>query len=209
MVRTLRMKTDAIQPTQLYISSEKLDSVMKNLRRTKVIDIEPIPIEELDNQIVFVDGHTRAFAAFLLGLSEISVYWEDEELDWDEYRICVKWCKEEGIITTSDLKERVIPHKDYRVLWLDRCKKMQTDMKIKKKTRREHEKRCDAFQACQNQTQASESSRSGMGHFCRKCCFLLRWRTQQRATKFMVNKDVKPLLLRLIPSSVWGSLHTA
>lgn len=136
MVKTsLRMKIDAIQPTQLYISSEKLDSVLRNLRQTKAIDVEPIPIKELDNQIVFVDGHTRAFAAFLLGLSEIQVYWENEELDWDEYRTCVKWCKEEGIITISDLKKRVIPHKDYEVLWLDRCKKMQTDMEIKSKTK--------------------------------------------------------------------------
>jgi hypothetical protein len=135
MVKTFRMKTDAIQPTQLYISSEKLNSVMKNLRRTKALHIEPIPIKELDNQIVFVDGHTRAFAAFLLGLCEIPVYWEDEELDWDEYRICVKWCKEEGIIAISDLKKRVIPNKDYQVLWLDRCKKMQTDMEIKRKTK--------------------------------------------------------------------------
>ncbi|MGD0979824.1 MAG: ParB N-terminal domain-containing protein [Candidatus Bathyarchaeia archaeon] len=117
------------------MSSEKLDSVMRNLRQTKAIYVEPIPIKKLDNQIVLVDGHTRAFAAFLLGLSEIPVYWEDEELDWDEYRTCVKWCKEEGIITISDLKKRVIPHKDYEVLWLDRCKKMQTDMEIKRKTK--------------------------------------------------------------------------
>jgi hypothetical protein len=135
MVKLFSMKIDAIQPTQLYISSEKLNSVMRNLRHTKAIHIAPIPIKKLDNQIVFADGHTRAFAAFLLGLSEILVHWEDEELDWDEYRTCVKWCKEEGIITISDLKKRVIPNKDYQVLWLDKCKKMQTDMEIKRKTK--------------------------------------------------------------------------
>jgi hypothetical protein len=107
---------------------------MKNLERNKPLIVEPIPIKKLDGQIVFVDGHTRAFAAFLLGLSEIPVYWEDEELDWDEYRICVGWCKEEGIKVISDLKERVVPHKDYQVLWLDRCGKMQNDMETRKKT---------------------------------------------------------------------------
>lgn len=65
MVRTFLMKINAIQPTQLYISSEKLNSVMKDLARTKSMVIERIPIKKLDNQIVFVDGHTRAFAAFL------------------------------------------------------------------------------------------------------------------------------------------------
>lgn len=134
MAKTFPMKMDVIQPTQLYISFEKLDTVMKNLRRNKPLIVDPIPMKKLDGQIVFVDGHTRAFAAFLLGLSEIPVYWEDEELDWDEYRICVGWCNEEGIYAISDLKERVVPQKDYQVLWLDRCRKMQNDMEIKKKT---------------------------------------------------------------------------
>ena len=133
MTNTFLMKIDAIQQTQLYISSGKLNKVMRNLTRTKSIPVRPIPIKELDNQIVFVDGHTRAFAAFLLGLSEILVYWEDEELDWDEYRICVGWCKKEGINTISGLKNRVVPNKDYKVIWLDRCKKMQEDLERKRK----------------------------------------------------------------------------
>lgn len=133
MTNTFLMKIDAIQQTQLYISSGKLNKVMRNLTRTKSIPVRPIPIKELDNQIVFVDGHTRAFAAFLLGLSEILVYWEDEELDWDEYRICVGWCKKEGINTVSDLKNRVVSNKDYQVIWLDRCKKMQEDLERKRK----------------------------------------------------------------------------
>jgi hypothetical protein len=135
MTNTFLMKIDAIQPTQLYISSEKLNKVMRNLRRTKQMPVRPIPIKELDNQIIFVDGHTRAFAAFLLGLSEIPVYWEDEELDWDEYRICVGWCKKEGINTISDLKNRVVPNKDYKVMWLDRCREMQKDLESKRKTK--------------------------------------------------------------------------
>jgi len=129
------MKIDGIRPTQLYISSEKLNNVMRNLKQTKQTLIEPIPIKKLDNQIVFVDDHTRALAAFLLGLSEIPVYWEDEEFDWEEYGICVGWCKEEGIDIISDLKKRVIPHNDYQVLWLDKRKEMQTDLDIKRKAK--------------------------------------------------------------------------
>jgi len=135
MVRTFLMKIDAIQPTQLYISSEKLNTVMRSLARTKSMVIEHIPIKRLDNQVVFVDGHTRVFAAFLHSLSDIPVCWEDEELDWDEYRLCVGWCKEEGINVISDLRKRVVAHKDYQVLWLDRCKKMQIDLEIKRKTK--------------------------------------------------------------------------
>jgi len=136
MTKTYQMQLDSIQPTQLYISSAKLDHVMKILKQFKKVDIEPIPVKKLEDQTVFVDGHTRALAALLLGLSEIPVYWEDEELDWDEYKVCIGWCKEEGIHTISDLKNRIVSHKDYTVLWLDRCKKMQQDLEAKKKTQR-------------------------------------------------------------------------
>jgi hypothetical protein len=55
-------------------------------------EIERIPIKRLEGRIIFVDGHTRAFAAFLRGFPRILVYWEDEELGWDAYAICVEWC---------------------------------------------------------------------------------------------------------------------
>ena len=130
------MKLDSIQPSQLYISSEKLNSIMKILRKSKQKLVEPIPVKKLGNQVVFVDGHTRAFAAFLLGFSEIPVYWEDEELDWDEYEVCVRWCKEEGIHSIADLKNRVVSPKDYQVLWLDRCGNMQKDLEEKRKAQK-------------------------------------------------------------------------
>jgi len=135
VTKTFQMKLDSIQPSQLYISSEKLDSIMKSLERSRRVFVEPIPIKKLGNQVIFVDGHTRALAAFLLGLSEVPVYWEDEELDWEEYEICVEWCKEEGIYTISDLKNRIVSHKDYQVLWLDKCRKMQQDLEAKRKAR--------------------------------------------------------------------------
>jgi len=133
MTNTFQMKLDSIQPSQLYISSEKLNSIMKILRKSKQKLVEPIPVKKLGNQVVFVDGHTRAFAAFLLGFSEIPVYWEDEELDWDEYEVCVRWCKEEGIQTITDLKNRVVSPKDYQVLWLDRCERIQKDLEEKRR----------------------------------------------------------------------------
>ena len=139
MTNIFQMQLDSIQPTQLYISSAKLDHVMKILKQSEKVDIEPIPVKKLEDQIIFVDGHTRALAALLLGLSEIPVYYwkdEDEKLDWDEYKVCVEWCKEEGIHTISDLKNRIVSHKDYQILWLDRCKKMQHDLEAKRKTQR-------------------------------------------------------------------------
>jgi hypothetical protein len=135
MTNVFRMKLDSIQPSQLYISSEKLAYTMRRIQ-TKPVSVEPVPVKRLGNEVVLVDGHTRAFAAFLLGFSEIPVYWENEALDWDEYEVCVRWCKEEGISAISDMKNRVVSPKDYKVLWLDRCARMQRDLEQKRKVLR-------------------------------------------------------------------------
>ena len=131
MTKSFMMKLSEIQPSQLFINSEKLSLVMKTFD-VNPRSIEPIPVKKIGEQIVFVDGHTRAFAAFLKGMSEVKVYWEEDELDWDEYEVCVDWCKKEGINAIADLKERVIPSKEYQVLWLDRCEKMQRELEAKR-----------------------------------------------------------------------------
>ncbi|MGC8940381.1 MAG: hypothetical protein ACP5KU_07805 [Candidatus Bathyarchaeia archaeon] len=133
MAKTFMMKLDKIQPTQLFISSEKLSEVMKTFNPKNPESMEPIPVKKLGNEIIFVDGHTRAFAAFLHGFSQVPVYWENEELDWEEYKICLKWCKREKIRTIADLKTRIVPQKDYEILWYKRCEKMQKNLELKRK----------------------------------------------------------------------------
>jgi hypothetical protein len=108
MAKAFQMKLDSIQPTQLYISSAKLDTIMRRFEQSKPVLVEPIPVKILGNQVIFVNGHTRALAAFLLGLLEIPVCWEDEQLDWNEYEVCLKWCREEGIYNISDLRSRIV-----------------------------------------------------------------------------------------------------
>ncbi|MEM2136997.1 MAG: ParB/Srx family N-terminal domain-containing protein [Candidatus Methanomethylicia archaeon] len=135
MEKVFMMKLSDIQPSQLYICSEKLSEVMKTFNPNDPKSMEPIPIKKLDEDIIFVDGHTRAFAAFLHGFTEIPVYWENEELDWDMYKICVEWCKNEGICTIADLKNRVIPQGEYEILWYKRCEELEQKLKAN----REHD----------------------------------------------------------------------
>ncbi|MHA1950467.1 MAG: hypothetical protein ACXAAO_12875 [Candidatus Thorarchaeota archaeon] len=94
--------------------------------------LEPIPIKKLDGELVSTDGHTRGVAWLLSGVEYIDFEWEDEDLDWEAYRICVQWCKDENLTSISDLKERIIGHKDYEVLWLERCRIMQEDLDRKR-----------------------------------------------------------------------------
>jgi len=126
--KVFMMNLSEIQPSQLYICSEKLSEVMKTFNRDDPKLMEPIPVKKLGDDIILVNGHTRAFAAFICGFSEVPVYWEDEELDWDVYRICVEWCKREGIRTIADLKGRIVSQRDYERLWYERCEKMQRNL---------------------------------------------------------------------------------
>ena len=49
-------------------------------------------------------------------------------MDWEAYRICVGWCKEEGIRSIKDLKDRIVNAGDYQKLWLDRCRVMHEEL---------------------------------------------------------------------------------
>ena len=116
-----------IQPSQLYISKRKLRKVKKKIKRNDN-KIEPVPIKKIGVDFVCTDGHTRTFAAYQMGLNKIPFEWEDEELDWEMYKICINWCKERGIFTIKDLENRVVNHSKYKKLWYKRCKIMQQEV---------------------------------------------------------------------------------
>ena len=114
-----------IQPSQLYINAAKLVRVLAWWQPALLETLEPVPIKLLDSRVIYTDGHTRAFAAYRQGFTEIPVVWDEDDLDWDAYRICVDWCLDEGIRTIADLEGRVIAPEQYEILWRDRCRVMQ------------------------------------------------------------------------------------
>ena len=114
--------------SQLYISSAKLDAVLKVFEEGRESELEPIPIKELDGELVATDGHTRLLAWHLHGYKEVECVWEDIEMDWYAYRICMQWCRGEGIDSIADLKDRIVDADAYQTLWLDRCRVMQEEL---------------------------------------------------------------------------------
>ncbi len=128
MTSVFLMKLKDIQPSQLYISKKKLKKIQKEIDPNNIDSLEIIPVKKLGNDIIYSDGHTRAYAAYLFGWEEVRVEWETEDLDWEMYEICVNWCKEVGIYTIADLSSRVISQKDYEILWYKRCKDMQDEL---------------------------------------------------------------------------------
>lgn len=126
---TFRLRLDEIQPSQLYISRAKYAEVLKQFESRERCQLEPIPIKEIDGEMVSTDGHTRGVLWVLKGYKEVNCVWEDLEMDWEEYRICVQWCKDSGITSMYDLQDRFLDHAEYETLWLGRCRAMQEDLK--------------------------------------------------------------------------------
>jgi hypothetical protein len=135
MPHTLTLPLTQIQPSQLYISAVKLARVNDWWQPPCLESLTPIPVVRLVGgnrdcvgDIVATDGHTRAFAAYRAGFTEVPVIWDTDDLDWRAYRICVDWCRAEGIRTVMDLAGRVVGPEDYQRLWLDRCRRMHDEL---------------------------------------------------------------------------------
>lgn len=131
MVNIFVMKLDQIQPSQLYINSEKLSNILKDYDRLKPELLEPLPVKKLGDEVILTDCHTIALVACLRGISEVRAYWVEEELDWDAYKICVEWCKKEGVHSIADLKGRVVSPEQFDLLWLKRAKEMVQNLEAK------------------------------------------------------------------------------
>ena len=126
------MKIEQIQPSQLYVNSKKLSEVLAGYDELKPEMLEPLPVKKLENDIVLTDDHSIALAAVMRGISEIRVYWDDVESDWEAYQTCVNWCKEEGIHSISDLKDRVVSPEQFEILWVKRCNKLAEELEKKR-----------------------------------------------------------------------------
>jgi len=131
-VDTFRLRLGEIQPSQLYISKAKYEEVVKQFESRERSQIEPIPIKKLDGELVSTDGHTRGVLWVLKGYNEVNCVWEDLEMDWEAYRICVQWCKDAGITSMYDLRDRFLDHSEYEVRWYERCRIMQEELEEKR-----------------------------------------------------------------------------
>ena len=129
MNKVFLFELDKIQPSQLYLNEDKLRSSREKLKTNGISVFKPIPIKILKNKYVATDGHHRAFVLWQNGEKKVRVEWEDEELDWDLYAVCVKWCEDAGIFTIGDLKDKIISNEVYKELWINRCQKLHETLK--------------------------------------------------------------------------------
>jgi len=115
-----------IQPSQLYISREKIDRISSWLKPAEH-NYEPIPIKELNGHFIYTDGHTRAFLVARSGETKLKVTLDEDELDWHLYEHCVEWCVNEKIYSVYDLQSRIVDSADYKTLWDEQCTKLHIE----------------------------------------------------------------------------------
>ena len=126
-METFEINLVDLQPSQLYISADKLAKVERSMRDAAARP-EPLPVERVGPRTVLTDGHTRALAAYRAGARSVPVYRETDELDWAAYEICVRWCLDAGIRSIADLQTRIVTADRYEDLWYARCRALHEQL---------------------------------------------------------------------------------
>ena len=122
------MELKDLQPSQFYISEKKLQDIESWFDPANLSGFEPIPVKLLDGRPVMTDGHTRAVAAIRAGLDSVPLIRDEDELDWDMYRACVKACREQGVLSPADLLARIVSEEEYKEKWDRWCDIMQAEI---------------------------------------------------------------------------------
>ena len=114
-----------IQPSQFYLSQEKLEQVRSWFDPADLSNFMPCPVYDLNGRIILTDGHTRAYAAYTAGLTMIPLIWETDQLSWDLYQICVNACEHFGVHSVADLTGRILSPEEYEIKWRGWCRAIQ------------------------------------------------------------------------------------
>lgn len=132
MTEKLIVDLSVLQPSQLYISADRLRNILKWFENEDLSTLLPLPVKILNNHMVLTDGHHRALAMHLFGLSQVVVEMDEDELDWEAYEVCVTWCLDEGISSVKHLENRIVNEADFHLLWDIRCDNLHTDLEKKR-----------------------------------------------------------------------------
>ena len=115
--------------SQIYLSEDKLNNVRTWFDSADLTGFEPLTVYDFGNgKLTLTDGHSRAFVAYTMGVSELPVVYDTDVLVTSDvgqmlYKNDVVWCERFGIKTVGDLRERIVSKVQYEELWIKRCDK--------------------------------------------------------------------------------------
>ncbi len=120
---------DSVQPTQLYVARSKYDHWDTAMRSTNG-QYDPVPVKQIGDLLILTDGHSRAVAALSRGDSHLNVVDDTDEMDWLSYLENVCWCRNSGIHSIGDLKDRFVDDATYQREWRDRCESARERLRV-------------------------------------------------------------------------------
>lgn len=115
--------------SQLYLSRDKLNGVHTWLNLNSAARMTPLPVHDFgDGRYTLTDGHTRAYAAWQLGLDRIPITYDRDDIVARGmgpalYRMDIEWCARFGIRDVRQLAGRIVDGVDYERLWIRRCER--------------------------------------------------------------------------------------
>lgn len=121
MVVLNKIKLIDLQPSQFYLSQEKIEGINSWFRSDIFDDFSPLPVKILNGKVVLTDGHTRAWVAYRNGFEKVPLTWDEDELDWEAYQLCVDECQRQGINSIADLNNRILSPEEYTLKWDHWC----------------------------------------------------------------------------------------
>lgn len=125
ILKELQLKD--LQPSQFYISKDKIEAILKWFKPHDLSNFNPIPIKLLNGKLVMTDGHTRAVVAIMHGLDKVPIVLESDDLSWDMYEKCVEECIKRDIKSPYDLLNQIVDKATYHEKWDKWCDNMQKE----------------------------------------------------------------------------------
>ena len=118
---------DQLGLSQIYLSSNKITSVIKWFNPQNMDIFQPLPVHDFgNNTYTLTDGHTRAYVAYKNGVSVLPVVYDNDDIVTNQvgqmlYKADIEWCKRLKLSHIKQLENRILNKNEYQKLWLERC----------------------------------------------------------------------------------------
>lgn len=119
-----RLSIGGLVPNNWYLSEEKLFGIEAAWRQGQGDTLPPITVTTIDQELVIIDGHTRAFVAWKNARSEIvAEVLALRDIDGPSwlYEHIHREGKKLGVRSVTDLAERILSASEYREKWVGYC----------------------------------------------------------------------------------------
>ncbi len=124
------MSLKDLVPNNLYLNGDKLARLRELSSEDFAWNLPPVTVSAIDGRYALIDGHSRAYAAHLLGLDRIRARVQPlDEIDGSAalYRRIHAMALEQGIADITCLADRILDGPAHRMLWVDFCEQLHRE----------------------------------------------------------------------------------